>query len=95
MERDSRQAIEIALRSPFVELSDDEYRWFVHLWGDTATADAQLTSAYGLFGNRSALELLRDGGGFRFLPFLSAWRRRRLMAQIREIHGMNRGGTYA
>jgi len=96
MERDSRSEIRQNLRSPFPELSDSEYRWFVELWGDAGSADTQLTSPYGILDDRSAIELLRPvDHWFANLPFVSARRRARIMRHIREAHAMNRAGVYA
>jgi hypothetical protein len=92
VERDSRPEIS----SPFPELRDAEYRWFVTLWGEAQLADDQLTSRYGILGHRSAIELLRESPRwFSRVPFLRERRRERILHWIREAHGMNRAGTYA
>jgi hypothetical protein len=84
------------LRSPFAELSDAEYRWFVELWGDAVSADAQLQSPYGILGGRSAVELLRPSSWwFANVPVLRERRHKRVMRRIREAHEMNRAGVYA
>jgi hypothetical protein len=96
MERDSRSEINDELLSPFAELRDAEYRWFVALWEDASLADEQLRSPYGMLGGCSAIDLLRPSPWwFANLPIVRERRRERIMRCIREAHGMNRAGIYA